>query len=270
MSTSPSPSDAGPRPVHWTEFPESVERFGDLLSILETLDLHDAKEGFTAASFHNESPDSAYTIDPLPVGYRFSPRLNRMPGLERLIDSFDVDDAFTLSDVRDIRRRVASALKIDRAAVGAMTFTEIVEAIDATARGGRPGSPSAKATPPNCGVRTLDDLLIELRIIEQATTAIRAEADAMNEAPGSGHLRIQAGVYEAMAEYKKHPAFPHVEAYVNRHYGPFTYADLLRVRGEICQERGCGTTEADRLTIEEVVDLLRHSGRGSHVNHINC
>src|SRR5262245_7370775 len=96
--------------IHWTEFPTQVEKLGDLISILQTLDRHDSAEGFTAKSFANESADAAYAVDFDAGQYRFNPRLGRMPGLERLLDRFDVDDSFNLAQIRELRRRIASAL----------------------------------------------------------------------------------------------------------------------------------------------------------------
>src|SRR5262249_10930982 len=75
-------------------------------------------------------------------------------------------------------------------------------------------------------------------------------------APGSGHVRFQAAVFDANADYKRHPSFPSLEAYVNLRYGPFNHANLLHVRGEICVSRRCGTADADRLFVEEVVAAL--------------
>lgn len=115
-------------------------------------------------------------------------------------------------------------------------------------------------SPAPVSIRTLGELLSSVRRVEQAAASTRAEADAMNGAVGSGHLHIQAGVIEAFAEHKKHPAFPVIEAYTNAHYGPATYENLIRVRGVACLARSCGTTEADGLPLEDVVQILSSPG----------
>lgn len=251
-----SPPEGVRRGVHWTEFPEQVEGFGDLLSILETLDRHDDEEGFTGQNFESESDDSAYTVDLHDEQYRFNPRLDRMPGLERLLDLFGVDDSFTLVEIRELRRRVMSALKLDRAAIGAMTFIQIAGALDEAARPVSPASPPTDSTPPSCAVLTFGELLANVRSVEEAAAATRAEADTMSGAPGSMHLRIQAEFFEADAEYKKHLAFPALEAYTNAHYGLVTFENLVRVRGAICELLRCGSSDADLLSLDEAIQIL--------------
>jgi hypothetical protein len=116
--------------LHWTEYPARVETLGDLVSILETLDRDDATDRFTGDLFARESAESAYSVEPTPTGYIFDPRLDRMPGLERLLDRFSLDDSFTLTQLRELRRRAGADLKLDRAALTAMTFTAIADALD--------------------------------------------------------------------------------------------------------------------------------------------
>ena len=248
--------------VHWTDYPAHVENFGDLLSVLESLDRDNSDDAFTAESFGIESDEAAYTVDPLPGGYRFTPRLDRMPGLERLLDRPGVEGyaELTPTQVRDLHRQAMRALGLGRAAVDAMTFAAVADLLDSAAGAAPSVAPPSQAPSPSCSTRILGDLLVELRCVEQAATATRAEADAMNGAPGTGYLRIQAAVFEACAEYKKHPAFPHLEAYVNQHFGEFTYTNLLRVRGDVCRARSCGTIEADQLPVEVAAATLRCPG----------
>ncbi len=245
--------------IHWTDFPERVEKFGDLFSIYETLSQH---KQFDLETFPDHAPNGAYSVEPRGRKWVVTPHPDQMPGLEPLLEVLEREGHYslTLDLMRELRRRVMTSRNIDRAGVNAMTFHAVADVLNGAAQRGDPVPQPAGEISQECGVQTFGDLLANVQCVEQAAAATRAEADAMNGAPGSGHLRIQAAFYEADAEYKKHPAFPHLEAYVNLHYGPLTYANLLRVRGEICQGRGCGTMEADRLTIEEVVDLLRRSG----------
>src|SRR5262249_12240296 len=64
--------------MHWTEYPTQVEKLGDLVSILETLDRDEAENRFSGDMFRRESEESAYSVDPFPTGVRFNPRLDRM------------------------------------------------------------------------------------------------------------------------------------------------------------------------------------------------
>jgi len=121
--------------IQWTDYPERVETFDDLLSILETLERHDMEVGFTAPNFQKErGRRTAYKVHSTPAGWRLHPDLDQMLGLERLLDRFDIDGYSTLtqSQARELRRRAAKALPRNGAAVNAMTFTEIADALDAT------------------------------------------------------------------------------------------------------------------------------------------
>jgi len=115
--------------MHWTEFPELVEKLGDLVAILETLDRHEGDHGFTGASFKNRRPTSAYDVDFVRGEYRFTPRLDRMPGLEQLFDHFDIegDSALTVVQVRELRSLAAKSLNCGRSAADPLMFTEIAE-----------------------------------------------------------------------------------------------------------------------------------------------
>jgi hypothetical protein len=252
--------------IHWTDYPERVETFGDLLCILETLHRDHVRNRFHFESFANETPQSAYSVEIEGSTYRFEPRLDGMPDLERLLIHFDLAHIPTLNlnQFQGIQGQIAATLRIDRSAVNALTFTQIADALDAKSLGiPRVPPASTPAMPRDSGVKTLGDLLASVRSVEQAAAQARAVADSMNDAPGTGHWRIQAGVYEATAEHKNHPAFSMLEGYVNSHFGPVTYENLIRVRGVVCQARRCATTEADRLELEEVIRTLGCSGEAS-------
>jgi hypothetical protein len=243
--------------VHWTDYPERVETFGDLLSILETLDRHEMESGFTAPDFQPERRRlTAYKVNSTPAGWRLCPDLDKMLGLERLLDRFDIDGYSTLtqSQARELRRRAARALNRDGTTVNALTFTEIADTLDAAEC--PPVPTTASASPAAVRITTFGDFLANVRCVEEAAASLRANADSMNGEPGTGYWRIQAAVYEADAEYRKHASFPYLEAHVNRLYGPFNYDNLLRVRGEVCAAKHCGSTQADQLAIEEVVTVL--------------
>ena len=245
------------RAAHWTEFPERVESFGDLLSVLETLDRDVTDDVFMGNSFRNSRESAAYTVIPTPAGYHFQPRFHGMPGLERLFDLLDMDGGplLTLAQVKELRGRAAKAINRGRPEVNALTFQEMVEALSPQSPP-LPGPPPIVDKPIPCAIRTFGELLANLWCVEEAVAATQAEADAMNGAIGSGKRRIKAAYYEADAEYKKHPAFPLLEAHVNRLYGPFTHAHLLRVRGELCFNRNCTGLDADKLTFKEVIAEL--------------
>jgi hypothetical protein len=236
--------------IHWTDYPERVETFGELLSILETLDRHEMESGFTAEDFQKERGRvTAYTIDfhPHNCQHQFHPRLDQMPGLERLLDHFGVDGYPTLTQgqARELRRRTAKAINCDGAAFNAMSFKAIMDALELAAQ-------------PHLAIRTFGDFLANVRGVEQAAASARAHA--AGDEPGSGYWRMQAAVFEADADYCKHPSFPHLEAHVNRAHGEFTYTNVLKLRGEVCGLRHCGTREADELPVEEVAAILKCPG----------
>src|SRR6185437_1007123 len=109
-------------------------------------------------------------------------------------------------------------------------------------------------------ITSLGDLIWSVRAVEEAAADWRGEAERQNGNPGSGYYRIQAGVFEATAEYKRHLLFPTLEAYVNSRYGEFTYANLLRLRGDLALQHNCGSTDADSFFLDDVVQGLRGSG----------
>jgi len=253
-------------PLHWTTFPERVELFGDLISILETLDRDNVQDSFTGSSFQHESESSAYTVEPNPTGYLFLPRAERMPGLDRLLDRLEREGPLelTIAAVRQLRGRVGAATNRNRAAVDAMTIEQVADALEAAERPATPPAPAPAA------IKTLGEFLWGVRSVEDAARSMRATSDAMDEAPGSSWYRLQAGLWEADADYKKHAAFPLLEAYVNQRYGELTYSNMLRVRGDVCLARQCGSTDADKLPLDDVVQTIgcpsapTKAGGGNH------
>ncbi len=120
--------------VHWTDYPERVETFGELLAILETLDRHEMESGFTAQDFQKEcSRPAAYTVDFEDQQRKFHPRLDRMPGLERLLDRFNIDGypALTQREARELRRRITMSINRDGENLNKMRFIEIADSLDA-------------------------------------------------------------------------------------------------------------------------------------------
>ena len=146
--------------TNWTEYPERVETFGDLNSILETLGRHEMEVGFTAQSFGNSrGRTTAYTVDFQNRRPRFNPHLDQMPGLERLLDRFDINGHFTLTlDLfRELRNRAANALKSNRTAVDAMTFIAVADVLDAGERPPAPPTPAAGERTPSLTIVISDD-----------------------------------------------------------------------------------------------------------------
>lgn len=154
--------------IHWTDYPEQVETFGALLSVLETLERHEMESGFSGQDCQKESGRlTAYTVKFHNEQPQLHPRLDQMPGLERLLDQFEIDGYLTLThtQVRELRRRAAKALSRDGASVNAMTFTEIADALNACAVSGGPmgASPPSESEGSEPVIYTLADILDFLR-----------------------------------------------------------------------------------------------------------
>ena len=66
-------------PVHWSEFPDRVVKFGDLFNILETFD-HDLRANhIDSGSCDKETENSAYTVEFMGTD-KIIPRPDRIPG----------------------------------------------------------------------------------------------------------------------------------------------------------------------------------------------
>src|SRR5262245_8697398 len=115
--------------MKWTDFPKRVELFGDLFSIYSTLDKHRA---FDFECFPDDREKAAYSVEQEEGKWVIVPRPDRMPGLERLLDRLEREGHYslTLDLLRELRVRVSDARKIGRAAVNALTITEVAHALD--------------------------------------------------------------------------------------------------------------------------------------------
>jgi hypothetical protein len=116
--------------VHWTEFPERVERFGDLFSILDTFEQDLRADLIHSGSLRGESDQSAYTVELMGEG-RFIPRSDRVPGWEELATYAEREhySAPSLTILRAIRGRASEVLDIPISAVNDMPITAVMAAL---------------------------------------------------------------------------------------------------------------------------------------------
>lgn len=138
--------------IHWTEFPERVEKFGDLLNILETF-FRDLRVGMVhSGSCDKETAASAYTAEFMDGG-EFSPRPERIPGWEQLATAAEREFHRPLSAelMRSIRAFVSEVRDISLTAVNELSVVEVAEIFDAARR-----EPAPQAGTP-------DQLLAEFR-----------------------------------------------------------------------------------------------------------
>lgn len=105
-------------------------------------------------------------------------------------------------------------------------------------------------------IKTFGEFLQNVRAVEVCAARTREDGNSKRGCPSSMWYAIQIDVFEATAQYKQHPAYPALEAYVNQRYGAFTHANLIRVRGEFCTARHCGSTDAEQIPVEEIVTAL--------------
>ena len=118
-------------PIHWTEFPNRVEKFGDLFNILDTFD-HDLRVNFIhSGSCDNESDESAYTVE-FAGGGRFLPRSDRIPGWDQLatLTEREYGSEPTVYTLRAIRGLASEVLDTPISAVNEHSILQVVEAID--------------------------------------------------------------------------------------------------------------------------------------------
>jgi hypothetical protein len=121
--------------MHWTDYPARVEKFGDLLSILETFD-HDLRTNLIhSGCFDNEGDGSAYEIE-VAGGGRFLPRPDRIPGWEQLATYIERQgwSELSLTTLRAIRGLVSEARDVHISAVNEMTIVEVAEVLDEARR----------------------------------------------------------------------------------------------------------------------------------------
>src|SRR2546430_967961 len=117
--------------VHWTDFPERVEKFGDLFSICETFEHDLSADLIHSGSCEKENDESAYTVEFMGGG-QFLPRPDRIPGWDQLATHIEreVGSEVSLGALRVIRGFVSEVRDVPIAAVNEMTITEVVEALD--------------------------------------------------------------------------------------------------------------------------------------------
>src|SRR5262245_22540889 len=123
--------------MEWTDFPERVELFGDLFSIYETLDQHRA---FDFECFPDHPERAAYSVERDGGQWVIVLRPDRMPGVQRLLNRLEREGqcSLTLDRIREFRRRAATALYIEPAAVNALTITEVADALEEADAAARP------------------------------------------------------------------------------------------------------------------------------------
>ncbi|MBX9626955.1 MAG: hypothetical protein K2X82_24350 [Gemmataceae bacterium] len=131
--------------VHWSDFPERVERFGDLFQVLETLDRDRAADFFHGGQFDNEAGGSAYHVEPGAGAYMFQPDPDRIPGWDRLATRAEREfgDALRLTVLRAYRGRASEALDVPLAEVDAMSIVAVADALDAADHDPTPAGPGA-------------------------------------------------------------------------------------------------------------------------------
>jgi hypothetical protein len=118
-------------PIHWTEFPNRVEKFGDLFDILDTFD-HDLRVNLIhSGSREKETDESAYTVE-FAGGGRFLPRPDRIPGWEQLatLTEREYGSEPSVYNLRAIRGRVSEVLDVPIGAVNDLSILQVVEALD--------------------------------------------------------------------------------------------------------------------------------------------
>ena len=126
--------------VHWTDFPERVETFGDLLNIFETFE-HDLRARLVhSGSCDNETDASAYSVEFVDGG-RFLPQPERVPGWEELATFTErrLGHPPSAACLRMVRSMALEALDATIADMNAMTIVAVVEALTDAAR--RPTEP---------------------------------------------------------------------------------------------------------------------------------
>jgi hypothetical protein len=118
--------------IHWTDYPERVEKFGDLFNILETLDRDHRMDIFTSGSFAKRTPRAAYDVDLVGGGYQFHSVNDRMPGITRIITFVEREYGcgMSLEVLRRVRGRVCEALDIEFTAVNELTLVQVADALD--------------------------------------------------------------------------------------------------------------------------------------------
>src|SRR6266511_5353817 len=124
------PEDS-PMPIHWTDFPERVEKFGDLFNIYETL-AHDLRADLIhSGSCEKETDASAYEVDFLRHGDELVPRPERIPGWDELATFCERHFGFppSLAVLRQVRSLALEALDVPIARVNEMSILDVMKAL---------------------------------------------------------------------------------------------------------------------------------------------
>ncbi len=132
--------------IHWTDFPERVETFGDLLSIYETLERDIRKNHLPFGLFNKRTNQSAYDIEVGGMG-EVIPRSDRVPGWDALATFAEQEFSTppSLYVLRQIRGQASKALAVDLKTVNEMSITAVLEALAETDR--EPNSPPTSPQP---------------------------------------------------------------------------------------------------------------------------
>ena len=123
-------------PISWTEYPERVEKFGDLFSIFETFE-HDTRANLIdSASCEKETDDSAYTVE-FVGGARIIPCPGRIPGWHQLATLVEREfgSESSVHHLRALRGRASEVLDVPIGAVNYLTILQVVAALDEANRG---------------------------------------------------------------------------------------------------------------------------------------
>ena len=167
-------------PIDWTEFPERVEKFGDLFHILETF-FRDVRVGLIhSGSCDKESKTSAYTVEFMDGG-EFKARPERIPGWEQLATAVEREyhRELSLDVLRGVRGFISEVKDVPLAAVNEMTIAEVAEIFDA-----------ARPQPPSSSVSPADPLLNEYRWLK-----VTQVAKLFALAPGQVSKAADAGTF---------------------------------------------------------------------------
>lgn len=122
--------------LHWTDFPERIESFGELFSILESLS-HDVRHRRIFMGMHGkETQRSAYKVEHTPGTSYLQPRPERMPGWDRIATFAERNHLPELSYelLRLIRGRVSEVLDLPSTDVNQLTLEQVADALEASDR----------------------------------------------------------------------------------------------------------------------------------------
>ncbi len=131
-------------PVHWTDFPGHVERFGDLFDIFQTFADDLRADTIDSGMLARRGPEAAYDVEFMGLD-RIVPRPDRVPGWEALATYTEREfhTPPTLPALRQVRGRASEGLDVGLDAVNAMTIAAVVETLAAADRSATAGAGGA-------------------------------------------------------------------------------------------------------------------------------